>query len=82
MAVASFGISSQQALATVIGPLIEVPVLLCLVHVALYAKRRYGAGAESNKETVIEGSDHKAEPDSVDDNSTINNDEYLVATSV
>ena len=41
MALGTFGVTSGQALAGVVGPLIEVPVLVGLVYVSLALRHRF-----------------------------------------
>lgn len=48
VAIGVFGATSGQALAGVVGPLIEVPALVGLVYVALWARRRFYPAAEGS----------------------------------
>ncbi|MET3922954.1 ACR3 family arsenite efflux transporter [Arthrobacter sp. UYEF20] len=48
VAIGTFGVTSGQALAGVVGPLIEVPALVALVYAALWARKRYFTAAPAS----------------------------------
>ncbi len=56
VAIGVFGVTSGQALAGVVGPLIEVPVLVALVYVALWARKRFFPAAPAGAPVTLAGS--------------------------
>jgi ACR3 family arsenite transporter len=59
VAIATYGANSGQALAGVVGPLIEVPVLVALVYVSLALRQRFNSTTPSQQATTNDVSDDR-----------------------
>jgi ACR3 family arsenite transporter len=54
VAFGTFGVTSGQALAGVVGPLIEVPALVALVYAALWTRKRFFEPSSNGVERLID----------------------------